>query len=135
MPITADRDDARRLVVAHVVGPLLMSELFAFASDHRTGLPSTYALLLDLREATTMPTEGDLRSFAHLLAMLSRSAVRGRAALLAPTDSVFEASRALEQFCQAAGVHTLRACRDVEEADAWLAVAKSCASDNRRSQT
>ncbi len=123
MPIPAARDDTRQLVVARATGPLLIADLLTFLSEHRTGGARRYSLLLDLRDVTTMPSTADLQVFADLLGELSRGAPRGRAALVAATDRVHEAAQVLEQLCDAAGVHTVRAWRSLDEAEAWLAEA------------
>jgi hypothetical protein len=67
-----------------------------------------------------MPSASDLQSFASFLASLSRSAPRGRAALVAPQDGVFGAARQLEQWCQVDGVSTVRACRTLVAAEAYI---------------
>jgi hypothetical protein len=120
MSIRVRCDVERQRVVAHASGPLTITAIMAFVSEHRTGFPRSYGLLFDLRDVTMMPTNDDLRAFAILLASLSRGAARGRAALVASTDTVYGAARELQQLCEAAGVQTVRACRDLAEAEAWL---------------
>jgi hypothetical protein len=120
MPIDVERDDGQRRVVARVSGSLLLSELLDFVEFHRTGAARNYSLLFDLREATTIPPATDLFGFADVLAVLSRRAPRGRAALVGSSVEVFGAIRQFEEWCAAKGVTTVRAYRTINEADAWL---------------
>lgn len=121
MPIAAKQDDTRRLVVARASGPLLTTDVMAFISDRRTGSGRHDRLLFDLRDVTTMPSGDELRSLAELLATLSRTLGRGRAALVASTTTVYASARILELLCHELGVNTVRACHDLADAEAWLA--------------
>lgn len=121
MPITVERDDVRRTIVVHATGTLSVGGAPSFLREHRTGEARSYSLLFDLRDVTEMPTGEELRAFARLLANLTLDGPRGRAAFVATTHAVYRAAQTLERFCEAGGVTTVRACRSLDEADAWFA--------------
>jgi hypothetical protein len=121
MPITVERDDNRRRIIARGSGPLRLDDLMTFLGDHRTGVAATFGLFMDLRAVTSLPSGDELRAFAELLARLSKSSPRGRAAALATNDVVFASVRQLELWCETMDVTTVRACRTIEDAEAWLA--------------
>lgn len=121
MPITVDRDDERRRLVARATGTLTVAELVEFVRTERTGNLSQYQLFFDATTATARATPQDARLLAHQVITDSArtGGVRGPVAIIA-NDALLDLALAYEALCHGAGLHVIRVFRSIEEAEQWL---------------
>jgi hypothetical protein len=120
MPITVERDDSRRLMVARAVGLVLPDELFEFVRRERNGPYAGYALLFDATGARTRAEPADVqRLLNQVLTDAAVSGPRGPVAIVA-TEDIGELARTYEAASHGAGLHVIRVFRSRDRAQRWL---------------
>jgi hypothetical protein len=120
MPLSIARDDVLRRFVATATGVLTYDEVLHLVYEVRKGEERFYGLLLDAREATSVPSIEQWRDLATRVSGLTTREGRARVALLATDDAVYGIFRMYEISCDLASAPIVRACRTLEEAEAWL---------------
>ena len=71
MPITVERDDARRRFYAVATGDLTRTDILTLISQHRVGAFREYAIVFDASTATSLPSSGDIDALVSHVASLA----------------------------------------------------------------
>jgi hypothetical protein len=131
MPITYQMDVANGLIRTHCFGDVTLAEVI----DHFRELeadprcPCHVDVLLDVTEEVTIPTSDELRNVALAIAGVRRRVTFGFCAIAASATALFGMMRMFEVFTEKYFLET-RACRTVEEAEAWLASKRPASSSD-----
>jgi hypothetical protein len=83
-------------------------------------LPPQLDVLIDLREASSLPETGQIRSLMLELEQLQGRVKWGAWAVVASSDAMFGIARMFQAFAEG-HFQTSRVCRELEEARSWLA--------------
>ena len=99
MPVTHERDDARRLLTVGVTEPYDRRDILQVIERQSADDTWGYALLYDLRATSHDPTKEDLQHFVHQVQAVGGDRPRGPvAAFVSPRPSIFEIGQAYVQM-------------------------------------
>jgi hypothetical protein len=120
MPLTWERDDARRLFMGRVIGVLTTEDALA-AIPTRSGEYRLYRMLFDMRGATTSVMGADVRHVvADLGAVISKDGPRGPVAIVADDPALFGMARMYATICDHAGLDNVQVFNSLDKATRWL---------------
>ena len=124
MPIDSVRDDVRRrvtLTMRETVAAPEVAKLIASVGP-LPGDDRPYDILVDMRLARVgVDTSAQAQTLALLASRNDPGRQRGRIALVASDDATFGIARMYAAYRGKSGI-TLEVFRQIEEADAWLAM-------------
>jgi hypothetical protein len=123
MPITVERNDATRHLVATGSGAVTFEELAAFLDTHRVGEPQRYKLLFDLHTAHLACTAAEVRRLAERIRTSSAADdPRGPVAFVTPHDVDYGMVRMFEALYDRTETHAIRVFRSRGQArNGWMA--------------
>jgi hypothetical protein len=99
MPVTHERDDARRLITVGVTEPYDRGDILQVIERQAADDTWAYALLYDLRATSHDPTQEDLQQFMHHVQAVGGDRQRGPvAAFVSPRSSIFQIGQAYVQM-------------------------------------
>ena len=128
MPIDSVRDDLKRRVTVTMRETVAAREVAKFiaAVGPLPGDDQPYDILVDMRRAHIgVDTSAQAQTLALLASRNDPGRRRGRIALVAADDATFGIARMYAAYREKSGI-TLEVFRQIEDADAWLAMAPSC---------
>ena len=82
MPVTHERDDARRLIIVRITDPYDGADILGVIDRQAAEDTWEYALLYDMQGTTSDPTEQNLRLYAERVRAVAGSRRRGPVAIL-----------------------------------------------------
>lgn len=119
MPITVQRDDARRRRTVTLAGPVDYTDVRQFVATHSPD-QHQHDLLVDLREANlAFLSSNDTLQLAKLAGHRFPAERYRRVAIVAPSDETFGTARMYATHREATGL-VPRVFRSLEAAEAWL---------------
>ena len=119
MPVSFERDDAKRRVLLAALGTVTAADLIHAMDRQAAEGIWQYSVLYDSSEVTDPPSPADLRRVAtHAASIEHKSGKRGPVAMYAPHDVVYGTARMYESVADDRVVW--RVFRTREEAEAWL---------------
>ncbi len=119
MPITFDRDDAKRRVVLVAQGAVTAADLIDVINRQAAERVWDYSVMYDSSQITDPPSAADLRRVAsHATLVANKIGKRGPVAMFAPQDVVYGTARMYESVADDRVVW--RVFRTRGEAEAWL---------------
>jgi hypothetical protein len=129
MPITYEIDPAAGMIRLRFVDDVTLAEtlevLHALRADPAT--PARLDMLVDLRHTPGLPQSGQLRAIVGELGRVAPKLRWGACALVASSDSVYGVSRMFAVYAESA-FERVQVFRGIEEAESWLAAARSQSS-------
>ena len=94
MPVTHERDDARRLITVKVTDPYDRADILQVINRQASDDTWEYALLYDLRATKNDPAEADLHEFAARVRAFAGGRPRGPVAVvIGPRPKLFQIGR------------------------------------------
>jgi hypothetical protein len=133
MPVTYQIDKASNIIRTKCIGLVTIEEVI----DHFRVLaqdpdcPDYLDVLLDLSEATTIPTKENLREVSRVISSVEGTVQFGICAIVACTDVLYGMLRMFEVFAEK-GFRETRVFRTTEGAEAWLASRRATAGEGSR---
>ena len=119
------RDTARRWFRARAEGVVVIADVLAFQQTARADSElRRWPLLVDTRGCTTSMTDADVQRAVDVV-RASKDEPRAHAAIVADDDRLFSCVLVYEHSCHELGVRTIRAFRQYEDAERWLAILSS----------
>jgi hypothetical protein len=121
MPVTYEIDAANKLIRTRCTGDVTLREVIGHFRQLEADpeCPPYVDVLLDVTEEVTIPTSDELRNVALAIAGIRRRVQFGFCAIVASANALFGMMRMFEVFTEKYFRET-RACRTLEEAEAWL---------------
>ena len=123
MPVSYERDDARRRVLVTVQGSFAPADFLAIMARRLAEGIGGYGILYDLRRAAGEATIDDVRQFLSATAPTPRPKW-GPIALVATHPVLYARACTYAQIGRAARL-TIGVFREMDEADLWLATETS----------
>jgi hypothetical protein len=130
MPIDAIRDDLKRRVTLTLRETVAAPEVAKFIASEGPlpGDDQPYDILVDLRLAHIgVDTSAQAQTLALLASRSDPERRRGRVAVVAADDATFGIARMYVAYREKSGI-TLEVFREIEDADAWLTMARATPS-------
>jgi hypothetical protein len=124
MPITVERDPARRWLVVTATGEITIDDLLELLRTARAPIElRMWPMLFDATGATTSMTAEDIDRAVELVrTTIASTGPRGHVALVADDNSSYSALLMYEIRCAEIGVRFIRVFRQRSDAERWLAV-------------
>jgi hypothetical protein len=124
VPITIERDDARRWLLSRATGELTITDITHFLRTARADIAvRMWPLLFDARGCGTAMTKADVpAAVAIVRTAIEQKQRRAHVALVADEDALYQWFLEYETQCAAIGVRIIRVFRELEEGRQWLEI-------------
>jgi hypothetical protein len=122
MPITYERDDARRRIVVTTIGIITAAEMLAVVDRQAREGTWQYGMLYDSRRVATVASPADVRiGLRHVEAVTITHGQRGPVAFVTTMPAAYGMVR---MYSTLAGQQrqAVEAFRDIADAERWLAL-------------
>jgi hypothetical protein len=122
MPITYERDDARRRIVVTTIGIIAVDEMLAIIDRQAREGTWQYGMLYDSRRVATVASAADVRTGLRHVETVSIS--HGRRGPVAFVTTMPAAYGMVRMYSTLAGQQhqAVEAFRDIADAERWLAI-------------
>jgi hypothetical protein len=121
MPITYERDDARRRIVVTTIGIVGLDDLIAVVDRQAAEGTWQYGVLHDSRRVASVASQTDVRAgLKHVEALSRTHGRRGPVAFVTTMPAAFGMVRMYSTLGQAH--QAVEVFRDIGDAERWLAV-------------
>jgi hypothetical protein len=122
MPITYERDDARRRIVVTTIGNVVLQQMLAVVDRQASEGAWDYAMLYDSRRVTSVANQTEVRIGLMHVDTLSR--LHGRRGPVAFVTTMPAAYGMVRMYSTLAGQQqqSVEVFRDIGDAERWLAV-------------
>jgi hypothetical protein len=118
MPLSSQRDDARRRLTVITTGVVTAREIRAMVDRQANDGTWSYAMLYDASRVTSIATTGEVRALAHHVQALERThGPRGPVAVLTNQDAIYGMSR---MYSMSAQQQLVEVFREAQAAERWL---------------
>ena len=121
MPVTYERDDARRRISVSVSGTSSIEEIIGIVSRQLADGAWTYGILYDASLDLSQPSTADVRSIVEFVGRcIAQYGPRGPVAIVTPHPSSYGMSRMYSTLGEPVNL-SVGVFRGIPEAEAWLA--------------
>ncbi len=122
MPITYERDDARRRIIVTTIGDVGLDDMLAVVDRQASEGTWQYGILYDSRRVASVATQSEVRTGLRYVDTLSRT--QGRRGPVAFVTTMPAAYGMVRMYSTLAGqLHqAVEAFRDIGDAERWLAM-------------